>query len=202
LDHARLLGLAPNRWDEVKNTFKCRYVSHHNRHVYGAEGKVYIFPTPKKRLKMLVPPPLQKQSVSSTAANVQPNIENSATSYIGRACKKKTSNDVDDNTPLMDTTLRSSWGTPRVTRRDAAGVFLATPFHAGVVDLDDNCKIDSLMPMLADAKLRKEVEFIHLRTRSTNKKGRAKVTNSDTVRSTDKRASFTRPPRRRERETG
>jgi hypothetical protein len=68
---------------------------------------VYILPTPKKRLKTLVPPPLQKQSASSTTANVQPTIENLATTYIGRAFKKRTSTDVDDNMPLMDATLRS-----------------------------------------------------------------------------------------------
>jgi hypothetical protein len=71
--------------------------------------------------------------------------------------------------------LRSSWGTPRVTRRDAAGVFLATPFHAGFDDLDDNCKIDSLLSMLADAKLQKEIEVRQLRTRSTNEREQKKA---------------------------
>jgi hypothetical protein len=98
LDQARLLGLAPNKWDEVRNTLKCRYVSHHNRQAYGAEGKMFILPTPKKRLKMLVPPPLQQQSASSTTANVQPTIEIVATTSIGRACKKRaSSNDVNDD---------------------------------------------------------------------------------------------------------
>jgi hypothetical protein len=54
LAQAHLLGLAPSRWDEVRNTFKCRYVSCHDHHAYGAEGKVYISPTPNKRLKKLV----------------------------------------------------------------------------------------------------------------------------------------------------
>jgi hypothetical protein len=155
LAQARLLGLAPNRWNEVKNTFKCRYFSRHDRHAYGAERKLYILPTPKKRLKKLVHPPLQKQSASSTIANVQPTIENVATTYIGRACKKRAYNDVND---VDDNTLRSSWVTPSVTRRDASGVFLATPFHAGFDDLDDSCKIDSIMAMLEDTKLRKEIE--------------------------------------------
>jgi hypothetical protein len=74
LAQARLLGPAPNRWDEVKNTFKCRYVSCHDRHAYGAEGKVYILPTPKKRSKTLVAPPLQQQSTSSTIENVAKKI--------------------------------------------------------------------------------------------------------------------------------
>jgi hypothetical protein len=161
LAQAFLLGLAPNRWDEVKNTFKCRYVSCQDRHAYGAEGKVYILPTPKKRLKTLVPPPLQHQSASST-------IENVAKTSIDRACKKRASSiDVNDDD---DNTLRSSWGNPRVTRRDAAGVFLATPFHAGFDDLNENCKIDSLLSMLADAKLQKEIEVRQLRTRSTNER--------------------------------
>jgi hypothetical protein len=143
LAQARLLGLAPKRRDEVKNTFKCRYVSCHDRHTYGAEGKVYILPTPTKRLKTLVHPPLQQQSASSTTANVQPIIENVAKTSIGRACKKRASSiDVNDDD---DNTLRSSWGTPRLTRLDAAGVFLATPFHAGFDYIDDNCKIGSLL---------------------------------------------------------
>jgi hypothetical protein len=83
LAHARLLGIAPNRCDEVKNTFKCRYVSRHDRHACGAEGKVHI-----------EPPPSQKKSDSSTTANVQPTIENVATTYIGLPCKKRTLHDV------------------------------------------------------------------------------------------------------------
>jgi hypothetical protein len=173
--HARLIGIARTRWEEVNNTFKCRYVSCHDRHAYGAEGKVDILPTPKKRLKTLVPPPLQNQSSSSTTSNVQPTIENVATTYIGHVCKTIILNDVDVNTPLTDATLHSSWGTPRVTLRNAAGVFLATPFHAGFDYIDDNCKIESLMAMLADAKSQKEVEVGQLRTRSTNERERNKA---------------------------
>jgi hypothetical protein len=133
---------------------------------------VYILPTLKKRLNTLVPPPLQQQSASSTTANGQPTIENVAKTSIGRACKKRASSiDVNDDD---DNTLRSSWGTPRVSRRDAAGVFLATPFHAGFDDLDDNCKIDSLLSMLADTKLQKEIEVRQLRTRSTNERKKKK----------------------------
>jgi hypothetical protein len=169
LAQARLLGLAPSRRDEVKNTFKCRYVSCHDRHAYGAEGKVYILPAPKKRLKTLVHPPLQQQSASST-------IENVAKTSIGRACKKRASS-IDVNND-EDNTLRSSYSNPRVTRLEAAGVFLATPFHAGFDYIDDNCKIDSLLSMLADAKLQKEIEVRQLRTRGTNERGEgASLTN-------------------------
>jgi hypothetical protein len=45
-------------------------------------------------------------------------------------------------------------------RRDAAGVFLSTPFRAGFDDLDDNCNIESRIAMLTDAKLQKEVEVV------------------------------------------
>jgi hypothetical protein len=70
--------------------------------------EIVYFANAKEKVEDAGASSIAKQSASSTTANVQPTIENVATTSIGRACKKRASNDVND---VDDNTLRSSWGT-------------------------------------------------------------------------------------------